>query len=388
MTGGRVYSYALKCVFPDFEKTAPLERRVVHERLSLLDSSACATMDFRSDAFSVEGQDSYTVLRGPFDQWLACQAEAAGVNCINGIAVERLVKDDDGNVVGISAGGDEITAHVTIVADGANSLLASQATGAKCPRTTEMAVGIKEVLALPRKEIDSRFSLSDDDGAAWLFVGECTKGLPGGGFLYTNKESISLGLVVPIHGLESADTTICQMMEDFKNHPDIASVIKGSCLVEHSGHMVPEGGFNAIPEVHGNGVLLVGDAAMLCMNLGYMVRGMDLALISGKLAGEAASKAIEGGDVSKAALGSYEKALRASSSLQDMRAFKDWPAMMGGFSNMFQAYPSMIAGICNELFVVDGSPQVSIKQNVMGNIKQSVGVVSLLKDIRGVVKSL
>ncbi len=63
------------------------------------------------------------------------------------------------------------------------------------------------------------------------------------------------------------------MLEDLKAHPAVAPVISGAKLVEHSGHMVPEGGINMMPELTADGVLVAGDAAMMCVNLGYTVRG-------------------------------------------------------------------------------------------------------------------
>ena len=67
-------------------------------------------------------------------------------------------------------------------------------------------------------------------------------------------------------------------------------MIAGGKTVEYSGHVVPEGGLKMMPEIVGDGVLVAGDAAMLCMNLGYTVRGMDLAVASGEIAAKAAIK--------------------------------------------------------------------------------------------------
>ena len=112
MTGGRIYSHSLAKVFPDFEQEAPLERKITHEKISLLAPDACFTVDFSSEAMLAPNSDSYSVLRAPFDQWLASKAEEAGAEAIYGIAVESLVKDETGKVIGVKAGEDEITADV------------------------------------------------------------------------------------------------------------------------------------------------------------------------------------------------------------------------------------------------------------------------------------
>lgn len=220
MTGGRIYSHSLKEVLPDFEAEAPLERKITHERIAMLNSDSEMTIDFTSPVLAEKGKDSYSVLRGPFDQWLAEKAEEAGAEYICGIAVEELLKDEAGKVVGIRAGEDEITAQVVIVAEGTNTLLSERCLGNPRPAPHQMAVGIKEVFELPAGVIEDRFLLPEGEGAAMLFVGDCTHGKVGGGFLYTNKDSISLGLVATISTAADGgnDTPVYQMLEDFKNH--------------------------------------------------------------------------------------------------------------------------------------------------------------------------
>ena len=182
MTGGRIYSHSLKEVFPDFESEAPLERKITHERIAMLNSDSEMTIDFTSPVLAEEGKDSYSVLRGPFDQWLAEKAEGAGAEYICGIAVEELLKDESGKVVGIRAGEDEITSQVVIVAEGTNTLLSERCLGNARPAPCQMAVGIKEVFELPAGVIEDRFLLPEGEGAAMLFVGDCTHGKVGGGF--------------------------------------------------------------------------------------------------------------------------------------------------------------------------------------------------------------
>jgi electron transfer flavoprotein-quinone oxidoreductase len=387
MTGGRIYSHALKQVFPNFEAEAPLERKITHERISMLDAQSNTTLDFASAQLAQEGRDSYSVLRAPFDQWLALKAETAGAEYICGIAVEALLKDESGTIRGISAGGDEITAQVTIVADGANSLLSAQATGASRPQPNHMAVGIKEVYELSSSQIEDRFLCNKGEGASWLFVGDATHGRVGGGFLYTNRESLSIGLVVTISSLAKADTPLYQMMEDFKAHPAVAPVIRGARLAEHSGHMVSEGGYTMIPEYVGNGVLLAGDTAMLCMNLGYMVRGMDLAVASGRMAAEAAVEALDEGDTSKAGLASYSTNMEDSFVIRDLKTFRRWPTFMEGWIRLFTLYPSLCKDVLNSLFVVDGTPQDPLVKRIKPLVKKA-GVLNLLQDARGALKSL
>lgn len=393
MTGGRIYTHSLKRVFDTYAEgevtweDIPFERKITHERIALLDAASNMTLDHTSEKLAVEGSDSYSVLRGPFDQWLADLAESAGCEMIPGIAVEELIKDDTGAVVGIRAGEDEITAHVVIVAEGQNSLLSERYLGAPRPAPNEMAVGIKEVFELTPQQIEDRFLCAEGEGAAMLFVGDCTHGVVGGGFMYANQESISLGLVATISEMQKANTTIYQAFADFKEHPAIAPIIRGANMVEHSGHMVSEGGYNMIPKYVHAGALIAGDAAMLCMNLGYMVRGMDLAVASGQFAAEAACDAIDAGDVSEAGLNSYKTKMEDSFVIQDLKTFSAWPHTMEMWDSLFNDYPRMVGEIFDSMFVVDGTPATHLKNRMLPIVKKR-GLFKIFGEVRRALKAL
>ena len=389
MTGGRIYSHSLKKVFPDFEREAPLERKITHERMAFMDPASQLAVDFTSPELAEEGRDSYSVLRAPFDQWLAEKAEEAGAEYICGIAVEELLKDGSGKVCGVRAGEDGITAQVVILAEGCNTVLAERCLGNARPKPSQMAVGVKQVFELPSGVIEDRFLLPEGEGAAMLFVGDCTHGNVGGGFLYTNRDSISLGLVatISIAADGANEVPVYQMLEDFKNHPAVAPVIRGAKLVEHSGHMVPEGGHDMVPQYIFDGCLVAGESAGLCMNMGYQVRGMDFAVASGQMAGQAAVKALDAGDTSAAGLASYKQAMEDSFVIKDLATFRKWPHTMEGWSSMFTDYPVMVKEIFNAMFSVDGEPQRPLVKRMMPIVKQR-GLLKLAGEVRKAVRSL
>ncbi|MEG0070317.1 MAG: FAD-dependent oxidoreductase [Raoultibacter sp.] len=386
MTGGRIYSHSLKKVFPDFENDAPLERKITHERISMLSPDANFTVDFTSEAMNEEGKDSYSVLRATFDPWLAQQAEDAGAEYIYGIAVEDLL-EQEGKIVGVMAGEDEITADVVLLCDGVNSLLTEKAVGFVRPSASAMAVGLKQVIALPEGVIGDRLLCAEGEGAAWLFAGDATQGHVGGGFMYTNKDSISLGLVATIADAATAETPVYQMLEDLKAHPSVAPLIRGGKVVEYSGHMVPEGGLDMMPNLVGDGVLLAGESAMMCVNLGYQVRGMDYAIAAGMHAGQCAACALDAGDTSKAGLQCYVDALNNSFVLKDLKQFRRFPHFMESTTRMFNEYPAMVRDVMNTMFVVDGEPVKPLKKSIMPIVKK-IGILNLLRDVRGGMKAL
>lgn len=369
MTGGRIYTHSLAKIFPDYQD-APLQRKVTHERISLMSPDSNFTIDYSARELEQAGKESYTVLRGSFDQWLAEKAEDVGAEYICGIAVEDLMIEN-GKVCGVIAGEDEITADVVILADGVNSLLTSKAgLSKKAPAIHQVAVGAKETIELPADVIESRFLCNPGEGASWLFAGDCSNGIIGGAFVYANEESVSVGIVATMSEVLKQDIPVYQMLENFKNRPEIKPLIAGGKLVEYSGHVVPEGGIHMMPEIIGDGVLVAGDAAMLCMNLGYTVRGMDLAVESGSIAAKAAIKALDAGDTSKAGLGVYKSMLDNSFIMRDMNMYAEAPEFLENCPGMFRGYPEMIRDIMTPLFMVDGEPRQHVMKLAMPQVKK------------------
>ena len=275
------------------------------------------------------------------------------------------------------------------MAEGVNTLLSERCLGNARPAPHQMAVGIKEVFELPAGVIEDRFLLSEGEGAAMLFVGDCTHGKVGGGFLYTNRDSISLGLVATISTAADGgnDTPVYQMLEDFKGHPAVSPIIRGAKMVEHSGHMVPEGGYDMVPTYVFDGALLAGEAAGLCMNMGYQVRGMDFAVASGRMAAEAAVEAIDAGDVSAAGLSGYKRRMEDSFVIKDLKTFRKWPHVMENWDRMFTEYPVMVKDIFNAMFSVDGRPQEPLRRRIMPIIKKR-GLFKTANEVRKAVSAL
>lgn len=385
MTGGRLYAHSLEKIIPNFAEEAPVERRVVKERISMMTENDAVTMSYRSPRLAETGSDSYVVLRGKFDRWLFDKAEEAGAMAAAGIKVDQLIMENN-RVTGVSCGGEEMKADVVILADGVNSILAEKAGLRKRIQPSQVAVGVKEIYELPPKVIEDRFGLSCDEGAAWLFAGSPSNGLVGGGFLYTNKESLSLGLVLGLEHIGESDKTIEEMMVAFSRHPEIAPLIKDGKLLERSGHVVPEAGLSMVSTLYGDGFLICGDAAGFCLNIGYLVRGMDLAITSGELAAKAVLTAKEKGDFSSASLQSYKEMLDKSFIMNDLSVYKHFPAFMEN-PRIFNQYPALVSDIMAEMFVVDGKPAVPFRKKIMKHLK-TVGLINLAKDGLKGVKSV
>ena len=203
------------------------------------------------------------------------------------------------------------------------------------------AVGFKEIIEIDRDVLENRFNLEGNEGAARLFMGDVTAGKFGGGFLYTNQTSISLGIVVGIDALtQEPEIKAPELMDNFKQRPEIARLIKGGETVEYSAHVIPEGGLKAMCQLYGHGILVAGDAAGFSMNIGVTVRGMEYALASGYYAAQAVIQAKEKNDFTKAGLSIYEKLLNDSFVLKDFKNFKESLEVLE-YPRLFTHYPEL-----------------------------------------------
>ncbi|NLI94120.1 MAG: FAD-dependent oxidoreductase [Peptococcaceae bacterium] len=383
MTGGRLYTYALEELMPGEWSDAPLEREVTREIMMFMTREDSVSID---TTLSSQKQQSYTVLRARFDAWLASKAEEAGAMLIPGSTVDGLIIRD-GKVAGIKTGDEELEADLVISAEGVNPIVAERAGLIKPVNVKDVAVGVKYVYKLPEQTINERFNTVSGKGTAMLCVGECNKGISGGAFLYTNKESISLGLVVDTHSWKESKLPLVDVAEELRQHPALGRYIEGGELVEYSAHLIPEGGYKSLPQLYSDGFLIAGDAAGMVVNRGFTVRGMDYAILSGIAAAETADQAIEAGTFTKSFLQNYETKLKKMV-LKDLESFKDSHDYIAHTQHLFTTYPNLAVDMMNHLYKVDGNPAKKIPGIVKETIVGKLPYFSVLKDILKGGKSL
>lgn len=306
VSGGKLYSAGLEEIFPGLESSGALERRIVRERVF------CRDADKGYREVSCEGVDvvkpegaAYSVLRARLDAWLSEQVEESGAMLINNICVTGLMVED-GRVCGVVAGDEEMAADVVILAEGVNGLLAKELGLRAELEPSETCVGVKEVLEMDGALIEERFHLNPGEGAEYMFLQDGREPLFDG-FLYTNRESVSVGVEVCLSDLESSGMSVPEMLEAFKARPEIACLIQGGRLSEYSAHLVSRKCGGPLGRLYGDGVLLVGDTAGLVANFGSVIRGMDLAAESGRLAAETVLEASAAGDYSAQRLSVYQQ---------------------------------------------------------------------------------
>lgn len=368
LSGGVLYSRALQQVFPDLLTAAPIERRITRNYLQFLNEGSAVAIDY-ADTRLADGSAAVTVLRARFDAWLGERCEQAGVFLMPGIRVDQVLRED-GRVVGVEAGGDQLHARVVVAADGVNSFVARGAGLRRPEPTNHLALGIKAVLGLPETVIADRFHLVGDEGAAYAVVGDCTQGVGGGGFLYTNRDSLSVGLVLRLDDLVAKGLPSADLFDHYVSHPLIAPLLAGGELLEYGSHLVAEGGLAMLGEVAADGLVVVGDAAGLTINTGLTVRGMDLAAASGIAAAKGIDEALTAGDVSAAGLAGYRRELFAGVAGKDLQTYAKAPAFLER-ARMYHDYGELLGNVLHGVYHHDLVPRRRLLRLAWDELRRS-----------------
>ena len=238
--GAILYADALEKIIPEFRDEAPLERHVIEQRMWTMDDKSHTGMHYRSDDFNEEKPNRYTILRAQFDKWFSSKVKEAGAVVLCETTVTELVKDTQDRVIGVRTdrSGSPIMAKVVVLAEGVNALV-GQRSGLRSEVAPEsVALAVKEMHFLPREVIEARFNLTGNEGVVIEAMGTITKGMTGTGFLYTNEESISVGIGCIISDMVDTQVTPYDLLEAFKNHPSIKPLLAGAECKEYAAHQI------------------------------------------------------------------------------------------------------------------------------------------------------
>jgi electron transfer flavoprotein-quinone oxidoreductase len=390
--GGILYRHNLEEVVGDAWKEAPIERPMIEEQRWFMTDKAALRLLGHKNLRHREHPNSWSVLRARFDPWYASKAEEAGAFVINETVVENLVVRD-GKVVGVATGREgDLFADVVIVCEGiglGKRLL--ETAGFKKPiRSNQAAIAVKEIMALDPAKIEERFNCDPGEGCAVECFGDSTMGRAGFMFIYTNQDTLSVGGGVLVsdynggvvtasdvgrvdHGIFSPN----DLMEHFKKHPAIKPLLRGAETVEYVAKMIPEAGYKAMPKLYGNGYLVCGDAAMMANPVHR--EGSNLAMASGRMAGEVVIQAKELGDFSERTLSRYKGRVDNSFIGKDMRKYNDAVPLLEQNPDLLGKYPQLLDRALDEFFRVDGVPKWE-KQNRILKMFATEGGVKMAWD--------
>jgi electron transfer flavoprotein-quinone oxidoreductase len=373
--GGILYRHNLEEVVGDAWQEAPIERPMIEEQRWFMTADAALRLLGHKNFRHREHPNSFSVLRARFDPWFASKAEEVGAFVINETVVESLIVRE-GRVVGVTTGREgDLFADVVVVCEGIGlGMRLLERAGLKKPiRANQAAIAVKEVMALDSAKIEERFNCEPGEGCAVECFGDSTFGKAGFMFIYTNKDTLSVGGGVLVSdysgGVVSARdvgvvhhgmVTPNELMEHFKNHPAIKPLLRGAETVEYMAKMIPEAGYKAMPKLFGNGYLVCGDAAMMANPVHR--EGSNLAMASGRMAGETVIQAKELGDFSERTLSRYRGRIDNSWIAKDMKKYNGAVPLLEQNPNMLAKYPQLLDRALDEFFKVDGTSKWE-KQN-------------------------
>jgi electron transfer flavoprotein-quinone oxidoreductase len=380
VSGGVLYGHVLNQLIPNFWQEAPVERQITNQITTFMTEQTSFSIDYKSSEIDPSSPNAFTVLRARFDPWLAAKAEQAGAILVPGIRVDRVIRDGQ-QVVGVAAGEEEMFADVVIAADGANSFIAQEAGLRGRLPSAQVSVGVKQIIGLPRETIEERFHLTRNEGTAYSLVGYATQGISGGGFLYTNLDSLSIGLVMKVDDLVDKRVQSGEIMEDFLQHPTIQPLIRGGQLLEYSAHLIPEGGIHMIPQLFTGGMLVVGDAAGFGINNGFVVRGMDLAIGSAIAAADCIIEAHARNDFSSESMSAYKRYLDRSFVLADMRTYAQTPTFFEN-QRLYRTYPDLLSNIMSQIYEEKAQPKTHLFSILTHGVRKTgVSLMDLAHDV-------
>src|SRR6266568_462119 len=381
VSGAALYAPNLLAeLLPDYWEEAPVERFLTRRIVTLLGQEASVSLDFRASHFNQPPYNGFTILRPRFDRWLASKAEEAGAFLITSTVVDDLLYKN-AQVVGVRCrrqDGD-LFAPIVIAADGANSFLAKKAGLQHEFRADEMTLGVKEVLRLDAHTIEERFNLNGDEGMSNEYVGYASGEVKGGGFLYTNRDTLSIGVVVQIASLAQNKVHAYDLPAQFKQHPAVAPLVRDSTTLEYSAHMIPEGGWAMLPTLSRAGLMVVGDAAGFVFAAGLFLEGMNFAIASGLAAAATALQAHAHHDFSAQSMTDYRKRLEANFVLKDLKKFRHASAFINN-ERLQNVYPELLCETMENIFRSDGKPRRKIGRVALDTMRGKVPLLTLLRD--------
>lgn len=379
--GGAIYAQPTREIFPDFEETAPIERKIISHKYIMCTETDSLAADYVAHNHE---PNSYTVIRSKFDRWMSQQAQKEGVI----IVTETLVKEvliKENKVVGVKTELEDYFADIVILADGVNSILAKQVGLRKEIKSKDVALAVKEVIKLKKETLEDRFNLADGEGSVYEIFGAPMLGMLGLAYLYTNKDTVSIGLGISLEELATRKIKPYELLDKLKEHPSLAPLLKDGELVEYSAHLIPEGGYKKLPKLFADGVMVVGDSAMFVNNLHW--EGTNLAMISGKFAGETAIEAINKKDFSANTLALYQKKLENSFVMKDLKTYRHFMDILHNRAGSFlDYYPKKLTAFFKMFTAVDSIPKAQKHREFLKSIFTDRSMSELFRDFVAFVR--
>jgi electron-transferring-flavoprotein dehydrogenase len=320
LSGALLDPRSMRELLPGFEKEAPLDATVSKESVYFLTEKG--KFKFPITPPPLRDHGNYVISLNRFVKWMANKVEEAGVTVFTGFAGSELLFDGN-RVAGVRTDdkgvdkqnlpksnfepGYDVQAKIVILAEGSRGSLTKQIIAkfdlAKDRNPQTYGQGVKELWEVPAGRISA--------GEVIYTMGwPLTSKEYGGAWIYGGKDNVvSLGFVT---GLDYPDPRLDpqRVLQDFKQHPLIAKLLKGGKMIRYGAKSLPYGGWWAMPPLAGDGWMIIGDSAGFLNS--QRLKGIHLAIKSGMLAAETAFDALKASDFSSAKLADFQKRVEGS----------------------------------------------------------------------------
>jgi electron-transferring-flavoprotein dehydrogenase len=320
LSGALLDPISMRELLPGFEAEAPLDAQVHKEAVYFLTRKSHFQLPITPPPLRDHG--NYVISINKFVKWLGSKVEEAGITVFTGFAGSELLFEGE-RVAGVRTDdkgvdkqnqqksnfepGYDLRAKVTVLAEGTRGSLTKQLVQkldlVKDRNPQTYGVGVKELWELPSGRIES--------GQVIYTMGyPLTPKEYGGAWIYGSKDNVvSLGYVT---GLDYQDPRIDpqHVLQDFKQHPFIADLLKGGKMIRYGAKSLPYGGWWALPPLGGDGWMIVGDSAGFLNSA--RLKGIHLAIKSGMLAAETAFEALIKNDSSRTTLSTFQRRVETS----------------------------------------------------------------------------
>jgi electron transfer flavoprotein-quinone oxidoreductase len=389
--GGVMYTHAFQDVLPDFvDRRPPFERPVTEQGYWMMSPDSVVRIMHKSQEYQKEPADAYVAMRAKMDPWFAQQAVDLGVSLINKTVVNGFIKDEKGRVIGVTTDRPEgdIYAPVVVVAEGVNNLLTQKLGLIQHDLDPHyVALSVKEHIGLPSKELEARFNISgSNEGVAIDIFGDATLGLPGLAFLYTDKTGVSIGIGLLLSEFANHNVRPYEVLVRFKEHPVIKPLLMGGESLEYGAHLIPEYGYDHMPKLVTDGVMIVGDAAGMVDALHR--EGTNLAMVAGKFAGETALDAHRKNDYSADFLKSYAKKLEDTFILKDLKQYRYMTDFLDNTPQFMDTYVNLLNDAALRYFTAHGMPKRDMENEIFKMLRQRRSLVGVAQDMMKLLRGM
>jgi electron transfer flavoprotein-quinone oxidoreductase len=262
-------------------------------------------------------------------------------------------------------GGEKLYSDLVILAEGSSAFLTEKAGLRGKLEANSFTLYVKEVISLPRGVIEDRFNLEKEEGSIIGIIGYPASGAIGKGGIWVNRDTISIVVGGYLNQLVDKGLSPYHLLTRFKQHPLIQRLLEGGKVEEYQAHTIPKGGYKNIPKLNDYGLLVAGDAAMMISGR----RGTDLAMITGKYAGETASQAWAKGDFSPEILSAYKTRINNSFFMENIKKGKDAKKYFEKYSDADFLITKTLNNIAREYFKVELTSENEKREKILKDIK-------------------